>query len=156
MKVILLKDIDKLGKKYDIKVVKTGFAMNSLIPKGLVKPATKLALMNIDSLKKKKEEGDKVEFIQTQKIASELDGQEIEFFVKTGEDKQLFEAITPPKIVKKLQEIGFNVKKDQIILEKPIKELGEFSIKINLDHQLEAKILVIIESEKEEEVGKEI
>ena len=51
--------------------------------------------------------------------------------------------------------MGFEIKKDQIVLDKPIKELGEFSVKINLDHQLEAKILLIIEPDKETEVDEE-
>jgi len=149
MKVILLQDIDNIGKKYDIKTVKDGYARNFLIPKGLVRVATKSAILSIEELKKTEVKKSEEQLVETQASASELDGQEIEFLVKTGEDDQLFEAITPLKIAKKLKEMGFKIKKDQIVLDKPIKELGEFSVKINLDHQLEAKILLIIEPDKE-------
>jgi len=152
MKVILLKDIDNIGKKYDIKVVKDGYARNFLIPNKLVKPATKSAILSIEELKKTETKKDEKRLIEIQKSASELDGQEIEFLVKTGEDGQLFEAITPLKIVKKLKEMGFEIKKDQIVLDKHIKELGEFSVKINLDHQLESKIMLIVEADEEIEV----
>ncbi|MEA3452801.1 MAG: 50S ribosomal protein L9 [Patescibacteria group bacterium] len=155
MKVILLEDIDKIGKKYDIKTVKDGYARNFLIPNKLVKAATKSAILSIKELKQKETKKNEERLVQIQESASELDGQEIEFFVKIGEDNQLFEAITPLKIAKKLKEIGFEIKKDQIILDKPIKELGEFSVKINLDHQLEAKILLIVEPEEEEDSSKE-
>jgi len=152
MKVILLKDIDNIGKKYDIKVVKDGYARNFLIPNGLVKVATKSGILSIEELKKTEIKKSQEQLVETQKSASELDGQEIEFLVKTGEDGQLFEAITPLKIVKRLKEMGFKIKKDQIVLDKPIKELGEFSVKINLDHQLESKIMLIVEADEETKV----
>ncbi len=155
MKVILLQDIDNIGKKYDIKTVKDGYARNFLIPNKLVKAATKSAILSIQELEKTETKKSEERLIETQKSASELDGQEIEFLVKTGEDDQLFEAITPLKIVKKLKEMGFQIKKDQIVLDKPIKELGEFSVKVNLDHQLEAKILLIVEPEEEIETDEE-
>jgi len=151
MKVIFLQDVDNIGKKYDVKIVKNGYARNFLIPKGLAKPATESGLLVLEQLKKAEMEGIEQGLVNTQKAASELDGQEIEFLVKTGEEDQLFESIGRLKIVKKLKEIGFEIKKDQIALDKPIKEIGEFPIKINLDHHLEAKISVIVEPEKEQE-----
>lgn len=152
MKVILLKDIDNIGKKYEIKVVKDGYARNFLIPNGLVERASKSAILKIEEFKKTETKKDEKQLIEIQKCASELDGQEIEFLVKTGEDGQLFEAINSLKIVKKLKEMGFEIKKEQIALDKPIKELGEFSVKINLEHQLESKILLIIEADEEAEI----
>jgi len=104
-------------------------------------------LAELKDIKRQEEKMAEEHLMETQKIASGLDGQEFELFVKTGAGGQLFEAITPLKIVKKLEEAGFKIKKDQIILEKPIKELGEFSAKIILDHHLEVKITLIIEPE---------
>ncbi|MBU1045689.1 50S ribosomal protein L9 [Patescibacteria group bacterium] len=147
MKVILLKDIDNLGKKYEVKSIKNGYARNFLIPNGLAKPATASAMAELKEIKEREEKTAEEHLIETQKIASKLDGQEIEFLVKTGVDEQLFESITSLKISKKLGEMGFEIKKDQVILEKPIKELGEFPVKIILDHHLEAKITLIVESE---------
>ena len=70
--------------------------------------------------------------------------------VKIGEKEQLFEAITAQKISEKLKEQGFEVKKTQIVLKDPIKELGEFPVKIQLGHNLEAEIKLIIIEEKKE------
>jgi large subunit ribosomal protein L9 len=151
MKVILLQNIDGLGKRYDVKTVKDGYARNFLIPQHLVKPATKATLSELEAIKKREVKKVEEHLVETQKSASEIDGQEIVFSVKTGEEGRLFEAITSLKIVKKLKEMGFKIKKDQVILDKPLKELGEFPVKITLDHQLEANIRVIIESEKAEE-----
>ncbi len=152
MKVILLKDIDNLGKKYEVRSIKDGYARNFLIPNELAKPATKSAMVELKDIKKKAEQSAEEHLIGIQKIASKLDGQEIEFLVNAGTDGQLFESITSPKISKKLVEMGFAIKKDQIILEKPIKELGEFPVKIVLDHHLEANITLIIESEAPNEL----
>lgn len=154
MKIILLQDIDGLGKKYDVKTVKDGYAGNFLIPRGLVKPATKSALLELDTLKQRELKKAEKQLVESQRWASELDGQEIEFLVKSGEDHQLFSAITSLKIAKKLREMGFNIKKTQIVLPKPIKELGEFPVKINLEHQLEAKITLIVEADEKGEMEK--
>jgi len=148
MKVILLEDIEKLGKKFDIKEVANGHALNFLIPKGMAKKATKETLkwLNVQKeiLAKKSEE----ELKKTQEFASSIDGQEIIIPVKLGEEGQLFESITPQKIAEKIKELGFEVKKTQIDLAEPIKELGEFPIKIKFEHNLEAEIKVIITEKK--------
>ena len=81
-------------------------------------------------------------------MASKLDGLELSIAIKIGEEGQLFESITSQKILEKLKEMGFEVKKSQISLEKPIKELGEFPVKINLDHNLEIEIKLIVTEEK--------
>ncbi len=147
MKVILLQDIEKLGKKHDVKDVKNGYARNFLIPQGLVKPATKEALKWLAEQKeleeKKAEEGLK----KVQDIASRLDDLEVTIAVKIGEGGQFFESIGAQKISEKLKELGFEIKKSQIQLEQPLKELGDFPIKINLEHNLEVEITVIIMNE---------
>lgn len=148
MKVILLEDIEKLGKKFEIKEVANGHALNFLIPKGMAKKVTKETLkwLNVQKeiLAKKSEE----ELKKTQEFASSIDGQEIIIPVKLGEEGQLFESITPQKIAEKIKELGFEVKKTQIDLAEPIKELGEFPIKIKFEHNLEAEIKVIITEKK--------
>ncbi|MBU2540000.1 50S ribosomal protein L9 [Patescibacteria group bacterium] len=149
MKVILLQDIEKLGKKYDIKEIKDGYARNFLIPGNLVKLATKENLNWLNNQRKKEEEQAAEELKKVQESASTLDGTEINISVKVGGDEQLFESINEQKIVEKLKEAGFKIKKNQIKLEKPIKELGEFPIKIILDHNLEAEITIVVTAEKE-------
>ena len=148
MKVILLQDVEKLGKKFDMKEVANGYALNFLIPKGMAKKATKEMLewlkMQKEILEKKAVE----ELKKTQDFASSIDGQEIMLSVKIGEEGQLFESITAQKIAEKMKELGFEIKKNQIDLIEPIKELGEFPIKIKFEHNLEAEIKLIITEEK--------
>jgi len=148
MKVVLLEDIEKIGKKFDVKEVKDGYARNFLIPKGLIKIATEQVVewaeMQKEIQKKKAEE----ELKDIQKTASSIEGMEISISVKIGEKDQLFEKITAQKIIEKIKEIGFNIKKEQVLLENPIEEIGEFPVKIRFDHNLESEITVIISEEK--------
>ena len=148
MKVILLENIDKIGKKFEVKEIKDGFARNSLLPKGLVKIAVDQAMkwleVQKEILAKKAEENLKA----NQSVASSIDGMEVMITVKVGDEGQLFEHITAPKIADKLKEMGFAVKKEQIDLLEPIEEIGDFPVKVKFEHNLEAEIQVIISEEK--------
>jgi large subunit ribosomal protein L9 len=151
MKVILLQDVENLGKRFEIKEVKDGYARNFLIPNGLAKPATKDVLKWLEvqkEIQSKKAEGVLKEI---QESASAVDDREIVVSVKVGEDDQLFESVTSQMILEKLKEGGFDIKKNQIILEEPIKELGEFPVKIKFEHNLEAEIKVIVVKEEKKE-----
>ncbi len=148
MRVILLQNIDKLGKKYEVKEVKNGYARNFLIPKGLAKPATKKTLKWLKSQKEIEARRVEEELKKIQAFASNVDGLEVVIPVRIGEKEQLFESIAPQKISEKLKELGFKIKKTQIDLPEPIKELGEFPVKIHFEHNLEAEIKVIVVEEK--------
>ncbi|RLC35238.1 MAG: 50S ribosomal protein L9, partial [Candidatus Nealsonbacteria bacterium] len=81
-------------------------------------------------------------------FASSLDGLELVISVKIGNEGKMFESIGPQKIVEKLKETGFEVKKSQIIMSEPIKELGEYQVKVHLEHNLEPEIKIIVIEEK--------
>lgn len=147
MKVILLQDVEGLGKKYEIKEVKNGHARNFLLPQKLSRAATKQAVKWLSDQKEVIEKEAEEDLKKAQLVASKLDGEEVAISVKVGSEGQLFESINNQKIVEKLKEMGFEIKKSQIKLENPIKELGEFPVKINLDHNLEVEVKVIITSE---------
>ena len=148
MKVLLLQDIENLGKKYDIKEVKAGYARNFLIPKSLVKPATKKMIEWAETQKGIESQKEEEELKDVQDIASKIDGLELIISVKTGKENQLFESINAQKIAEKLKESGLEINKKQIDLASPIKEIGEYPIKIKLDHNLESEIRVIVTEEK--------
>lgn len=148
MRVILLKDIENLGKKYEVKEVADGHAKNFLLPRGLVKKATEENLKWLEVQKEIEAKKAEEELKEVQGAATAVDGQEIIIPVKIGEEGQLFESINTQKIVEKLKEAGFDIKKNQIDLIEPIKEMGEFPIKIKFAHNLEAEIKVIIVEEK--------
>ncbi len=151
MKIILLQDVEKTGKKFEVKEVKDGYARNFLIAKGLAKQATKEALewlaVQKEIIEKKAEE----DLTKAQSVASTIDSREITVSVAVGDQDQLFESINAQKISEKLKEAGFDVKKSQIELAEPIKELGEFPVKIKFEHNLEAEIRIIVVKEEKGE-----
>jgi len=144
-----LEDVENLGKKYEVKEVKAGYARNFLIPKGLAKAATKEALQWLATQKEVETKKAEEDLKKVQESASNIDDQEVIIPVKIGEEGQLFESITSQKISEKLKELGFDVKKIRIDLPEPIKELGEFPVKIKFEHNLEAEIKVIVTKEGE-------
>jgi large subunit ribosomal protein L9 len=155
MKVILLQDVDGLGKKYEVKDVKDGYARNLLLPEKMARAATKEALKWLADQKEVIDKEAEEDLKKVQALASALDGLEINIEVKVGEEGQLFESINSQKIIEKLKEMGFEVKKSQVKLESPIKELGEFPISISLAHNMEAEVKVIISAEKNEDKDEE-
>ncbi|NQV00656.1 MAG: 50S ribosomal protein L9 [Parcubacteria group bacterium] len=148
MKVILLKDVEKLGKEGEIKQVADGYARNFLIPKQMAVLATKSEMAQAEEQKKIDTQKAEEELALFQGIASQIDGLELEVPVKINEEGKLFGAITANQIAEKLKEKGFKIKKEQVKLKDPIKELGEYEIAIEFPHNLETKIKVIVLEEK--------
>jgi large subunit ribosomal protein L9 len=144
MKVILLKSIKSLGQAGEVKNVANGYAHNFLFPQKLAEMANSENIGASKQLKQKKEKEAIKGLEEVEELVGKIDGQTIEFKEKTNEEGKLYAAITTSKIVKKLKEKGFNINKKQIAMPEPIKEMGEHSVKINLDHELEAEIAVII------------
>jgi len=113
MRIILLQDVENVGKKFEVKDVKDGYARNFLIPKGLAKLATKQVLEWVEKQKEIEKQRVEEELKEIQKIASSIDGLEVIILVKVGEEQQLFEKINTQKISDKLKELGFEIKKTQ-------------------------------------------
>jgi len=143
MKVILLKDVPGLGKRGEIKEAADGYARNFLLPKKLAQTATPA---NINSLKRQTEEKTRLavkDLLGVEKLAAKIDGQVVELKAKANAEGRFYAAITPGAIAKKLKEKGFDIKKEQVLLAEPIKEEGEYPIKIKLNHNLEAEVTII-------------
>ncbi len=151
MKVILRKDIGNLGKKGDIKDIAKGYARNFLIPNNMVVLATKSEMAKLEEQKELESQQQEEELLRYQELAEQIDGLELEIPVKVGEDSKLFGAITSAIIAEKLKERGFEIDKNQIKLEEPIKETGEREIAIEFPHNLESNIKIIVIEEVEKD-----
>ncbi len=148
MKVILQKDIPNLGDAGDIKDVANGYARNYLIPQKLVIVANDSSQRAIDHqnklIKIKKEKRKKV----SEKLSDSMKGIELKFQVQVGEEDKLFGSITSIDIARELKEKGFELDKRKIMLEAPIKELGEFTVPVKLDEGLTADVKVFVEKKE--------
>ena len=152
MRIILLQDVRKLGKKYDIKEVSEGYARNFLIPKGLAKFADKTSAKGMLEQKKiieKKRENIKM---ATDEIIKKISGKEFHFYIPAGENKSIFKPVTKKDI---LEIIGNNLNsmpentKDEIIskikldLPRSLKILGSHTIAAKLeDKKFEIKVIL--------------
>lgn len=150
MRVILLQDIENLGKKGEVKEVANGYARNFLIPKKLVKIVTEQALKELEKEKELAARQAEEELKAIQEIISQVDGQEIEIVAKLKDSGEIYGSVTPYKISRALKKKGFDIKKSQIDLQEPIKKLGEYPVTINFDHGLEAEVKLIVAEEKNE------
>lgn len=147
MKVVLLKDVEKLGREGDVKEVAEGYARNFLIPQNFVKPATEQAIQEVELKKEKKTKSDQMELAEAQKMAEQLDGREL--FIKVKEkDGILFGSVNEKTIAKTFADEGMKVDPKNVKLEEPIKEVGDYDVKLELDHGLEANIKVILVPEE--------
>ncbi len=150
MKVILLKNIQSVGKKNEIKEVSEGYAKNFLIPKKLAIPADEEKVAQLENQLKIEEKKAEENLKEIEAIVAKLDGREVTVMVKVGKQGQVYESVSKQKIAEQLKEQGFEINKNQVVIESPIKELGEFDLKIVFDHNLEAEIkLIVIEKEEE-------
>ena len=147
MKVILLQDVENLGKKFEIKEVKNGYARNFLVPNNLVKIASKLNLQWLKKQQEIKEKEIEEDLKKIQTVASAIDGTEVAIVVKVGSEGQLFESINAAKVAEQLKVMGFDIKKSQIKLDEPLKETGEFPVKISLYYSLEVEVRVVVSAE---------
>lgn len=143
MKIILLKDVPKVGRKYELKEISDGYALNLLIPKGLAIAATKDAIKRID-LEKSRDEGEKkVHQELLFKNLEELSGATIVMTEKANEKGHLFAGVHKLEIIPAIQkQTRIQIDPEHIVLDKPIKEIGihqvevkvgEKSVKFNLD-----------------------
>ncbi|MCD6270636.1 50S ribosomal protein L9 [bacterium] len=144
MKIVLLKDVNGLGSKYEVKNVAFGYAKNYLIPRGLAKKADANVVEWAEKMKEMEEEKARQDLEKVGSLVGKIDGLEVEIPVKVGEKGQLFEKISPKKIAGRLKEMGFDIKKENIEIEREIKEVGEFPAKVKFEHNLEAEIKVIL------------
>lgn len=148
MKVILLQDVPKVGRRLEIKTVSEGFARNYLFPKKLASVATPAAILKLEQEREDEVERAKQELSKTQDLASQLDGLEIEIPTRISERGETYGSISNQKIAQILQSMGYDIKKSQVVLKEIIKKLGSYLVTITLIHGLEAEIRVTIVEEK--------
>lgn len=147
MKVILLENIEKLGKEGDVVDVAPGYARNYLILK-------KKALVSSPGNMKKFEEIKKMKTVkymkskeESEKLAEKLNTLSITAVVKVDENERLYGSVTLPDIAELLQKEGYEIDKKKIIIDEPIKNLGVYTIPINLHAEVQATIKLWVVSE---------
>ncbi|MBW6441101.1 50S ribosomal protein L9 [Patescibacteria group bacterium] len=148
MKVILTKDVQDLGKNGDIKDVSDGYARNFLIPAGSAKIATKNAIKQSEAIREKRIKEVEESIKLSKDIVNKIKGFVLNIQAKSENNGKLYAAIKPEEISTHLIEKGFQIKKDNIVIEKPIKELGDYEVLVIFDYDLKTKVNLTVESDK--------
>ena len=157
MKVMLIKDVYKLGRAGDVKRVADGYGRNFLIPQGLAVLATPGALKQVERIRSQAEIRRAEQNQELKGLADEIAGVVLTFAAKAGETGKLYGSITTQNVADALQEKArYEVKRHQIDMQ-PIRNLGEFTahVRLTMDLVPEIKIIVHREGEALEEAAKE-
>ena len=138
MKVILLQDVKKMGKKGDVIEASDGYARNYLFPRKLAEEATANALHVVNAKK------ELAELEAAQKLAAELKGKEVSIEAKAGESGRLFGAITNKDIAEVINsKFNLSIDKKKIVMD-TIKVAGGYEIEVKLYPEVSTKMKVII------------
>jgi len=149
MRVIFLQNVIDVARAGDVKEVRNGYARNYLIPNGLAAQATHNELQRMEKLKKVAEEQSLKESKRWEEVAEALDGKVIVLKMKSGETGQLYGSVTNSVIAKELAILTEReIDRRKIILNEPLRELGEFDVPIHLHPDIDATIKVIVEAEE--------
>ena len=156
MKVMLIKDVYKLGRAGDVKKVADGYGRNFLLPQGLAVLATPGALKQIERIRSQAEIRRTEQNQELKGLSGEIEGVVLTFVSKAGETGKLYGSITTQNVADALQEkIRYEVKRHQIDMQ-PIRNLGEFTANVRLTMDLVPEIKIIVHREGEilEDVAK--
>ena len=149
MKVMLVKDVYKLGHAGDIKKVADGYGRNFLIPQGFAVLATEGALKQVQKIKAQAEVRRSSQNNELKGLADQIKGVTLTFSVKAGDTGKLYGSITTQDIATALSEqVRFEVKRQQVDTQ-PIRALGEFTAHVRLTMDLVPEIKIIVHREGE-------
>src|SRR5829696_3411100 len=149
MKVLLTKDVYKLGRAGDIKKVADGYGRNFLIPQGLAMLATAGALKQIDRIRSQAQVRRTEQNSELKDLARHINGVTLVFSAKAGETGKLYGSITTQDVAVAIQEkTRYEVKKQQIDMQ-PIRTLGEFTAHVRLTMDLVPEVKIIVHREGE-------
>jgi large subunit ribosomal protein L9 len=151
MRVILRQDMDGLGLEADIIDVAKGYGRNYLIPKGIALEATPQNIKSLELHRKKIELRRIKAREEAEKLKQKVEGTVVTLSQKAGEEGKLYGSVTSMDIASVLKKQGIFIDRRKIILEKPIKTLGEFKISIKIYPEVMAAISVVVAPEKEKE-----
>ncbi|MGC8737232.1 MAG: 50S ribosomal protein L9 [Candidatus Hydrogenedens sp.] len=142
MKVILCKDIEKLGKVGETVEVSDGYARNFLIARKLavsVQSASAAEIRHHLEIIQRREAKRKAEM---ESVARQLNTITIEFKMRASDEEKLFGSVTSAMIAEELQKMDFDIDRKQVLLEEPIKTLGIFSVPVKLGSGVTAEVKV--------------
>jgi large subunit ribosomal protein L9 len=152
MKVILSKDVEKLGAKGDVVQVADGYARNYLVPKGMAILASKGALRQAEQMRRAREEAARKAKEEAAGKVSRLASSPVYISARAGEGGRLFGSVTNGDVARAvLDQLEENIERRNVLLEDPIRALGTYSVEVKLHEEVNALVTVEVIAHEEEE-----
>jgi large subunit ribosomal protein L9 len=147
MNIILLDNIEKVGRKHEVVTVKDGYGRNYLIPQGLAITANKVNLAKLEGMKKQAAKKDAALIAIYQGYVAKLEGQTLSITSKAGESGRLFGSVTAQHIATALSALGVDADKRIIEMPEEVKELGNYKaiLKFHPDVVADVNFAVVAE-----------
>jgi len=149
MKVVFVEEVLGTAVPGDVKEVKNGFARNYLLPRGLAVPATKEALKRAEILAKREEKRQAGLDAEARTLTERLEGHTITIKARAGDQGRLYGSVTAADIATKLEEIlGEEFDRRRILLQAPIREVGERTVNLRLTRNVTFALPVLVEADE--------
>jgi large subunit ribosomal protein L9 len=147
MEIILQEDVEKLGTRGEVVNVAPGYARNYLLPNNLALEASAANIKRLEKIRATLAKRTATEKTGAEQQAALLNAVTVKFARKVGENDHLFGSVTSADLAEALAAQGFQIDKRRILLEEPLKALGEFPVGVKLVHGVTAQFTAIIEKE---------
>lgn len=155
MDVILLERIEKLGQMGDVVSVKPGYARNFLLPTKKALRATKENLAFFETRRQQLEAENLKRRDEAESVATKLDGLKVAIIRAAGESGQLYGSVNARDIAAAVTEGGFTIQRNQVVIDRPVKTLGLFDIRIRLHPEVASSITLNVARSEEEAAEQE-
>jgi len=148
MEVILREDVDKLGNRGQVVKVAAGYARNFLLPKRLAVAATASNKKIIEQERQAHLRKDAKLEVEAQDLAKLINGVTVTIKQKAGENDQLFGSVTSKDVADALAAQNYVIDRRKVLLDEPIKQLGEFKVPVRLHKDVTAEVTVVVAKEE--------
>lgn len=142
VQLLLIQSVDHLGKQGDVVQVKRGYAFNYLLPQGLATMASDHHIRMVDKHRVKLMEIEKARLASLRSLADAIAKQSITIEANANDEGHLYGSVSAPEIAAALKLVNFHITNDQIRLDGPLKELGLYTVRIHLHHEIESELKV--------------
>jgi large subunit ribosomal protein L9 len=142
IELLLIQDVDHLGKQGDVVDVRPGYAKNFLLPQGVATIATDHHKRMVEKHKARLNEIQKARMAGLRKLSEDLAQASVTIEANANDEGHLYGSVGPNEIVNALKKLEFTITTDQVRLTGPLKELGLYTVKIHLGHEIESDLKV--------------
>ena len=147
MKVILMTDVPALGHRGETREVANGYARNFLLPRKLAVLATPANLKNVEHLKRQREKEDHQALATAKAAAARIEGLTLTVVARASEDGRLYGSVSAQDVVDFLERHQLPLEKRRVLLDEPIKALGDYQVPVRLHGDVTAALTVSVTRE---------